>query len=120
MITGNWGTVNGVFYPDGSTRDPSIRAALVGFFHNRGKSVLGKVSDCEDHLPEVMAKNKAWLAVPMPIGKLAWISPHLLEAAQLIPMSKLPSRQVILLPEGQPNMPFLRSIIADFTSLLGP
>ena len=24
MITGNWGTVHGVFYPDGTVRDPSI------------------------------------------------------------------------------------------------
>jgi hypothetical protein len=29
MITGNWGTVHGVFYPDGTVRDPSIVAALL-------------------------------------------------------------------------------------------
>jgi hypothetical protein len=51
---------------------------------------------------------------------LAEISANLLEAAQLVPMHKLPSRQVILLREGQPNMPALRSILVYFTTLLTP
>ena len=36
MITGQWGTVHGVLYADGTVRDPSIAAALMGFFRNRG------------------------------------------------------------------------------------
>ena len=42
MITGNWGTVHGVFYPDGTVRDPSIVAALLGFFRNRGDECCGR------------------------------------------------------------------------------
>ncbi len=33
MITKRWGNVHGVFYPDGTVRDPSIAAAMLpGFF----------------------------------------------------------------------------------------
>jgi hypothetical protein len=122
MITGNWGTVHGVFYRDGTVRDPSIPAALLGFFRNRGNNVVEEVPDRENHLTEAVAKNRVWLADPNADWKagldLAEISANLLEAAQLAPMHKLPSRQVILLREGQPNMPALRSILAEFTSLL--
>lgn len=124
MITGNWGTVHGVFYPDGTVRDPSIPAALLGFFRNRGKNVVEEVPDRENHLTEAVAKNREWLADPNADWEagldLAEISANLLEAAQLAPMHKLPSREVILLREGQPDMPSLRSLLLYFTSLLAP
>jgi hypothetical protein len=124
MITGNWGTVHGVFYPDGTVRDPSIAAALLGFFRNRGKNVVEEVPDRENHLTEAVAKNREWLADPNADWKagldLAEVSANLLEAAQLAPMHKLPSTEVILLREGEPNMPALRSILLDFDSSLDP
>ena len=124
MITGNWGTVHGVFYPDGTVRDPSIPAALLGFFRNRGNNVVEEVPDRENHLTEAVEKNREWLAAPNADWKtgldLAEVSANLLEAAQLAPMHKLPSREVILLREGQPDMFALRSILLDFDSLLAP
>jgi len=124
MITGNWGTVHGVFYPDGTVRDPSIVAALLGFFRNRGQNVVEDVPDRENHLTEAVTKNKTWLADPNPDWEagldMAEVSANLLEAAQLSPMHILPSRQVILLRNGQPDIPALRSILRKFTSLLEP
>ncbi len=124
MITGNWGTVHGVFYPDGTVRDPSIPAALLGFFRNRGKNAVEEVPDRENHLTEAVAKNREWLANPNAEWKsgldLAEISANLLEAAQLAPMHILPSREVILLREGQPDIPALRSLLQNFDSLLAP
>jgi hypothetical protein len=124
MITGNWGTVHGVFYPDGTVRDPSIVAALLGFFRNRGDNVVEDVPDRENHLTEAVTKNKTWLAGPNPDWEtgldLAEVSANLLEAAQLAPMHILPSRQVILLRNGQPDMPALRALIEKFTSILEP
>lgn len=35
MCGGYWGDVHGLVYPDGSIRDPSIIAALMGFYRNR-------------------------------------------------------------------------------------
>ena len=124
MITGNWGTVHGVFYPDGTVRDPSIAAALLGFFRNRGPDVVEDVPDRENHVTEAVEKNEAWLKASDPAWDagldLAEISTNLIEAAQLAPMHDLPSRQVALLRNGPPNLSALRSILQRFTSLLEP
>ncbi len=124
MITGNWGTVHGVFYPDGTVRDPSIAAALMGFFRNRGPNVVEDVPDRENHLTEEVEKNKAWLIDSDPAWDggldLAEVSANLLEAAQLAPIHDPPSRQVALLRKGPPNLPALRSMLQRFTSLLAP
>jgi hypothetical protein len=124
MVTPNWGTVHGVFYPDGTVRDPAIAAALLGFFRNRGDSVVEDVPDRENHLTETVTKDKAWLADPNADWNsgldLAEVSANLLEAAQLAPMHQLPSRQVILLRNGQADVPALRSILEKYTALLEP
>jgi len=124
MITGNWGTVHGVFYPDGTVRDPSVVAALLGFFRNRGANLVEDVPDRENHLTEAVTKNKAWLADPNSDWEtgldLAEVSANLLEAAQLAPMHNLPTRQVELLRHGQPDIPAVRSMLEKFTSLLEP
>jgi hypothetical protein len=124
MVTGNWGTVHGVFYPDGTVRDPAIVAALLGFFRNRGESVVEDVPDRENHLTEAVTKNKAWLADANAEWKtgldLAEVSANLLEAGQLAPMHILPSRQVTLLRNGQTDIPALRSTLERFTAMLEP
>jgi hypothetical protein len=124
MITPNWGSVHGVFYPDGTVRDPSIAAALLGFFRNRGDNVVESVPDRENHLTEAVTADKAWLANPTPDWQaglnLAEVSANLIEAAQLAPMHVLPSRQVILLRKAQPDLPALHSLLEKFTALLEP
>jgi hypothetical protein len=124
MITGQWGTVHGVFYPDGTVRDPAIAAAVLGFFRNRGAGVIEDVPDREIHLTEVVAKNKTWIAQANPDWSagldLAEVSANLLEAAQLAPMHVLPSREVLLLRAGAPNLPALRTLLQKFTAELEP
>lgn len=124
MITGQWGTVHGVFYPDGTVRDPSIVAALMGFFRNRGEKVVEDVPDRENHLTDAVANNKKWLADPNADWNagldLAEVSVNLLEAAQLIAMHDLPSRKVMLMRKGQPDMPALRAMLTQYTALLEP
>ncbi len=124
MITGNWGTVHGVFYPDGTIRDPSIVAALLGMFRNRGDSFVEDAPDRENHLTEAVAKNKKWLADPNADWRtgldLAEVSANLLEASQLAPMHDPPSRQVQLLRGGNPDMAILRAKLEKFTLMLEP
>ena len=124
MITGNWGTVHGVFYPDGTVRDPSIVAALLGFFRNRSMNVVEEVPDRENHVTEAVAKNREWLAEANPDGQqgldLAEISAHLLEAAQLIALHNLPTRKLAGLRADQPDIPRLRALLENFTSALEP
>lgn len=124
MITGNWGTVHGVFYPDGTVRDPSIVAALLGMFRNRGKNPVEEAPDRENHLTDAVTKNKKWLADPNADWEsgldLAEVSANLLEAGQLVAMHDLPTRQVELLRSGVPDIPVLRSMLERFTSMLEP
>jgi Endo-beta-mannanase len=124
MITGQWGTVHGVFYPDGTVRDPSIVAALLGMFRNRGDKVIEDVPDRENHLTEAVANNKKWLAdanADWNAGlDLAEVSVNLLEASQLIAMHDLPSRKVMLMRKGAPDMQALRAMLEQYTKLMEP
>ncbi len=124
MITGNWGTVHGVFYPDGTVRDPAIVAALLGMFRNRGASYIEDAPDRENHLTEAVQKNRKWLADANGDWKagldLAEVSAHMLEAGQLAPMHNPPTRQVELLRGGQQDTAALRLLLEKFTSMLEP
>ena len=122
MITHYWGSVHGVFYPDGTVRDPSIAAALLGIFRNRGPDVVLEDPDRESWVTTALADGKAWLASPNTDWndglRIAEIEANLLEAAQLVPMRTLPTRTVYLLRAGTPNIPALRSAISQYVALL--
>lgn len=124
MITGQWGNVHGVFYADGTVRDPSIVAALLGFFRNRGSDVTPEVPDREGRVTAAVSANKNWLANTnagwQPGLDLAERSANLLEAAQLIAMHDPPTRQVDLLRKGQPDATALRALLQKFTAILEP
>ena len=127
MITNQWGTVHGVVYADGTVRDPSIAAALLGFFRNRGTDVIPETVDLEGATTRAVTEAKQWLADPKAEWEagleLAEREANLLEAGQLIAMHDLPTRQVELLRRGvrgraQPNMPALRPLVEKFTGIL--
>jgi hypothetical protein len=131
MITNQWGTVHGVLYGDGTVRDPSIVAALMGFFRNRGTDVIPEVVDREGRATRAVAEGKKWLADPNADWAegldIAERAANLLEAGQLIAMHDLPTRQVDLLRRpgrggapAQPDMPTLRALVEKFTAILEP
>jgi hypothetical protein len=97
-------------------------AALMGFFRNRGPDVVLEVPDREGRVTRAVAENKKWLADPNaawePGLDLAERSANLLEAAQLIAMHDLPTRQVDLLRKGKPDMGALRALVQKFTGIL--
>lgn len=49
VIDGFWGPLHGLVYPDGTVRDPSVIAALFGFFRNRGDSRILPEGNREQH-----------------------------------------------------------------------
>ena len=124
MITRHWGNVHGVFYPDGTVRDPTIVAALFGMFRNRGEDAVPAVPDREDLVTRAAANNKKWLAdanAGWSAGlDLAEISANLLEAGQLIAMDAPPTRTVELLRKGAPNTTALRAALEKYTAILEP
>jgi hypothetical protein len=124
MITGQWGRVQGVFYGDGTIRDPSMIAALFGFFRNRGTSYVPELVDNEGWIGRAIGEARKWLAEPSP----AWDSgldaaetmANLLESGQLIGLNDPPTRQVDMLRAGQPDLPALHALVTRFIGLLEP
>jgi hypothetical protein len=123
-ITHEWGDVHGVFYPDGTVRDPSIVAAILGFFRNRGPNVVLEDPDRERWVGRAVTGGRNWLAQPNPDWqeglKQAEIEANLLEAAQLVPMREPPTRTVDLLRAAPPNVPALQAIVRRYVSILEP
>ena len=124
MITHQWGTVHGVFHPDGTIRDPAIVAALLGMFRDREENVMPAAPDREGAITKAVADNKKWLAdagADWNAGlDLAEVSANLLEAGELVAMYDPPTRTVDLLRRGSANRAALRSAIEKFTGLLEP
>jgi hypothetical protein len=124
MITARWGTVHGVFYPDGTVRDPSIPAAVLGFFRNRGQAVVLEDPDREQWVTKAVANARKWLAEPDPKWDdgldAAETAANLLEAAQLTAMREPPTRTVDLLRRGKQDLPALRAILQSYVSILEP
>lgn len=123
-MTQYWGKVHGVFYPDGTVRDPAIAAAILGIFRNRGADVILENPDRESWVTTAVADGRTWLASPNPDWndglRVAEIEANLLEAAQLVPMRVLPTRTVYLLRAGKPDISALRSLIVQYIALLEP
>ena len=109
MITHQWGTVHGVFHPDGTVRDPATMPAA---------------PDREGAITAAVDKNRKWLAdanAGWEAGlDLAEVSANLLEAGQLIAMFDPPTRTVGLLRKGAPDLAALRGIVEKYTAALEP
>jgi len=124
MITTYWGNVHGVFYPDGTVRDPSIPAAMLGLYRNRGTNVVLEFPDREGWVTRTVTNGVAWLNdtnAPYAQGlDLAETAANLLEANQLIAMRDLPTRRVALLREGTPDPSALRELLTDLVNKLEP
>ena len=124
MLTEYWGTVHGVFYPDGTVRDPTIPAAMFGFFRNRGQTVVLEDPDREGWVTKAVANARTWLAEPNAKWEdgldAAETAANLLESAQLIAMRDPPTRTVDLLRRGKPDMPALRAALEKYIAILQP
>jgi len=124
MIAYHWGPVHGVFYPDGTVRDPSIPAAILGFFRNRGQEIVLEVPDREGWVTRTVASAKDWLADSNPDWnaglRIAEMEANLLEAGQLTSMRELPTRTVDLLRAGKPDIPALQAVVRRFSAILEP
>jgi hypothetical protein len=123
-ITHEWGDVHGIFYPDGTVRDPSIVAAVMGFYRNRSANTVLENPDRERWVQKAVTGGKAWLASPTPTWdeglKQAEIEANILETAQLVPMREPPTRSVELLRAGAPNLPALQEVVRRYIAILGP
>ncbi len=124
MIAPYWGNVHGVTYADGTVRDPSIVAALFGFYRNRGKDIVMEQSDREGITSGVLQDARKWLDNPHPDWfdgmVIAETEANTLEAAQLVGMRNPPTRAVELLRAAAPDIAALRLLIQRFSDELAP
>jgi hypothetical protein len=98
-----WKDIHGIVYPDGTVRDPSIVAAVRGFFRKRKGERIPSNLDKEGILTRVLNDTGKWLAdpaAPYPKGRtLLEEIANLLEAGELVPMNNPPSIQAQSLEE---------------------
>jgi hypothetical protein len=124
MITKNWGDVHGIFYPDGTIRDPSIPAAMLGLYRNRSTNVVLEFPDREGWVTRAVTNGLAWLnntnASYAEGLRLAEIAANVLEANELVPMRDPPTRRVARLHEGTPDPVALRRLLTDLLKQLEP
>ena len=124
IVRKGWGPVHGVFYEDGTVRDPSIAAAVMGFFRNRGPDILPAAVDREGWVTRVVDNGKKWLEQPDASWDqgldLAETAANLLEAGELIAMREPPTRQVDLMRQGKPDLPALRALLEKYIGILEP
>ena len=119
-----WGDVHGIFYPDGTIRDPSIPMAMMGIFRNRGPDVVLEHPNREGRVTRTISEARNWLANPNGDWHtgldIAEVAANLLESAQLVPLRELPTRQVETLRRGQEDRPALRTLLEKDIAALQP
>ena len=124
IVRNGWGPVHGVFYEDGTVRDPSIAAAIMGFFRKRTADILPAVPDKEGWVTKVTDQSDKWLKDPAATWKdgldLAEIAAHLLEAGELTGMRIPPTQEVEMLRQGDVDMKALKVLIIKFKNQLEP
>ena len=96
-----WRDIHGVVYPDGTVRDPSIVAAIQGFFRRRGPDMIPPAVDKEGAATRVLGQAGLWLGTPdgdyaQGVSLLETVA-NLLEAGEHVPMSDPPSAKVLAL-----------------------
>ncbi len=124
IVRKGWGTVHGVFYEDGSVRDPSVAAAIMGFFRKRTPDILLADPDKEGWVTKVIEESNKWLKDPAGTWKdgldLAETSAHLLEAGELTAMRIPPTWEVEMMRKGEVNLKALKELIIKFKNQLEP
>jgi hypothetical protein len=124
IVRKGWGNVHGVFYEDGTVRDPSIAAAIMGFFRKRSSDVMLAVPDREGKVTEVVNKGNAWLNKSDGSWTeglmLAETASNLLESGELVPMRIPPTSEVNRLREGGVNLSALKELLTKYIGILQP
>lgn len=102
----SWNRVHGLVYPDGTIRDPSAVAALMGFFRNRGETLLRSDVNQEDHVDTVLKlADRLRRETRQPMNRdhsgdaekyleVCEYAANLLEAGELVPMNYPPTARL--------------------------
>ena len=120
MIQGYWGEIHGIFYPDGTVRDPSTVAAIMGFYRNRDLNTIIKPAPNREGQAEKALKELEEALNLKDDHPVFGARPHgatqtdkildaaeeaadLLEAAEMVPMYLPPTAQIRYWREQPPE-----------------
>ncbi|HVO75577.1 MAG TPA: glycoside hydrolase family 2 TIM barrel-domain containing protein [Ignavibacteriaceae bacterium] len=124
IVRKGWGPVHGVFYEDGTVRDPSITAAIMGFFRKRTEDILPSDPDREGWVTKIIELSDKWLQDSSKAWKdgldIAETAANLLEAGELTAMRIPPTWEVEMLRKGETKMEALKELIIKFKKQLEP
>ena len=103
---GMWNRAHGIFYPDGTIRDPSIVASILGFYRKRDEGIIRVDVNQEDYVTELLKRvdmlmentrrnrsmdEKKELEDTLELCEYA---ANILEAGELVPMNYPPTAKV--------------------------
>lgn len=128
MITGYWEDVHGIFYEDGTVRDPSIPAAVMGFSRRRtGRTVrpnpnkegyaqrgIQMIRDALEEKTEVFRAGRKSLE---DVLEAAEFCANLLEACEMVPMCDAPTIRINRIRESQ-DMQAARELAWELAGIL--
>jgi hypothetical protein len=124
IVRSGWGNVHGVFYEDGTVRDPSIAAAIMGFFRKRSSDILPSSADHEGWVTKVIDQSNEWLSSDSKDSEkgldIAETAAHLLEAGELTAMRIPPTAEVEILRQKETDLKSLEQLITKFRDELEP
>jgi hypothetical protein len=117
MIGGYWGAVHGIFYPDGTVRDPSIVSAVMGFYRNRNLNTMvqplpnreGAAVKALKQIEDALNEDKGTFgkapsgAATDKILDAAEYAANVLEAAQMVPMDVPPTARILYWRQQAPE-----------------
>ena len=101
-----WNRVHGIVYPDGKVRDPSIVAALYGFYRKRDEGIILPDVNQEGHVNRVMELARKVLSKTKngfggdhsrdteELLEVCEYAANLLEGGELVPMAYPPTAKV--------------------------
>ena len=133
VIRGFWAPLHGIVYPDGTVRDPSIVAAMFGFYRNRGAGRVLPQGNREEYAAVAVEKVKKALAVDKQslftkfeattdeILEAAERCVNILECCEIVPMDDLLSARLAELraiPEEQRDRAQIRRFAWDVSRKL--
>lgn len=131
MIEGYWNDICGIFYPDGTVRDPAIAAALMGCFRNRNETAIipnpdreNMAKNCINGIRAAMQDNNANCfryerSSASDLLDACERAANLLEACELVPMADPPTRKInIWRKEENPNLLEIKKFAYDLAEKL--
>ncbi len=133
VAEGFWGDIHGIIYPDGTVRDPSIVAAIFGFFRNRGLERIRPNPNKEGYAFKAVAAVKDVLnteeitlfhskaVTSDDILEAAERCVNILEANELVPMWDPPSAKIEdwrAQPEEKRDLPAIRKFAYEMAKLV--